>query len=592
MAVSSLGDILQNLKNKAKDSSIGQKVGSSKALERLNRAAESMSKKLGLMSKQEGPKTSTNELVRKFLASKPAEDNKDKPAEDAWNDYVATELPEVLKLQMANEIAKKKENEQRLELLKQELGISKKQASTLETELGLLDSFKSFGKDPLVNTAIDIAKKSFKDDFDQKTAIFNKLYNKELSAFSKFSGMDVGQKPGIAPEKAEKEKAAPESKAPVEKVRPERPLQATIVPEEPKREIARPDKSGMEGIRDELAAICKAIKAIGTTAQPEQDVAAVQPAPEKVTPEATTDTTPVQPEPDKNAPVAQTAQDVADTAESAKDMAKKAKEALGKTPAAPLPATPAVPAVPATPAKGKGLLAGLAATLKNLPKALSSLGGVILKGLGPLGWLVTIGQAINGVIPVFSSTFGALYDVLRMAGPFLITLVMDAVTSLLSGLNLLGMAINEAIHLIPGTGDSLREKAEKSGKLGEARMKYNAMKAPAEAAGRSAAEGTYARDTTTNPIPEVKVDVAPTPVITQVEPEVTVPAVTREETPVTTPEEERSYRERPAPAPVQDRRPAQEQNAVLEALKRISAPQNPGTTPVFVSNPYLAPFTI
>jgi hypothetical protein len=222
-------------------------------------------------------------------------------------------------------------------------------------------------------------------------------------------------------------------------------------------------------------------------------------------------------------------------------------------------------------------LGGLGTALGGaISKGLSSLSGVLFKALGPLDWLVSIGQSIDGVVPVFSSTFGALHDVLRMAGPFLTALAIEGVTTLLTGINGIAFALDELIHVLPGMGDSMREQAEKSGAMATARARAHADAEKVEKA-QEQSRGGFTPFAPLASAGGVTVSRQGAPVLD------------RNETALTTPSEERAIM---APAPAAPAPATPDQSPLVSALQRITAPQNPGTTAIFPVNPYLQPFAV
>jgi hypothetical protein len=220
-------------------------------------------------------------------------------------------------------------------------------------------------------------------------------------------------------------------------------------------------------------------------------------------------------------------------------------------------------------------LGGLGSALTStISKGLSSLGNVLFKALGPLGWLASIGQSIDGVLPIFSSTFGALYDVLRMAGPFLTALAIEGVTTLLTGINGIAFALDEVVSALPMMGDSMREKAENSGAMAAARARAQADAEKVEKS-QEQSRGGFVPFNPLAGVGGVRIGRAAVP--------------TRNELPLTTPSEERAMAETATPAPA----PApQDQSALVAALQRITAPQNPGTTAIMPSSPYLQTFAV
>lgn len=513
------------------------------------RGLTGLEKKLGEMAAAyEASAVSNSEdaraLIRELLTSQKKANQQQTDLNAQWRDLAESYFPQISKEQLLNEIAKRKETQKRLDLLKQELGLDKErweiakeqrkasiqpEVQKLDTQMGLLDKFGGLGKDPVVGNLVTALKANLQGKKDTLT----KGADKDIAEMDKefqlrtaaFDAMTKQREQNIATftQKAQKAFAG----------------------------ITRDTKEGGK-------------PPIAKNAPAEDPVDTEPPVANAGTPTPTQDNTP---------PVAQKLSEKAADAALDKMMASQPELNTGVAPVANNTATAATGALGSK--VGALNLGGIGNALSGvISKGLSSLGNMLFKALGPLGWLTSIGQSIDGVLPIFSSTFGALYDVLRLAGPFITSLALEGVTTLLTGLNGIASIIDEFIHFFKG--QSMREKAEKSGALESARARaQEAVQKRDEAVAE--ARGGF---TAYNPLAGVgDVRVGRT----------AAPTLLRNETALTTPSEERAMAETavsiPAPAP-------QDQSALVAALQRITAPQNPGTTAIMPSSPYLQTFVV
>lgn len=488
-------------------------------------------------------------LIRELLTSQKKANEQQSDLNAQWRDLAESYFPQISREQLLNEIAKRKETQKRLDLLKQELGLDKErwdiakeqrkaatqpQVQKLDTEMGLLDKFGGLGKDPVVGNLVNALranlqgrKDTLTKGMDKDIAEMDKEYELRMAAFSDLSKQreqDIGAF----------------------------------------QRMAREAFAGMTRTREQGGKPAAAKTPPVARVRPEQ--ATEPPVANAGTPIPTQNNTP---------PVAQKLSEKAADAAIDKMVASQPELPTGVAPVAKNTATAATGVLGS---KGGFLdLGGIGSALTStISKGLSSLGNVLFKALGPLGWLVSIGQSIDGVLPIFSSTFGALYDVLRMAGSFLTSLAIEGVTTLLTGINGIAFALDEVVHALPGTGDSIREKAEKSGTMGAARAKATAESIRLEET-LDKAKGGF---TTFNPLSSIggaRIGRKSAPVLS------------RNEATLTTLSEERALTETAVstPAPVQP-----DQSPLVAALQRITAPQNPGTTAIMPSSPYLMPFTV
>lgn len=575
MAVS-LGDVMQALRADAGgkvpgelppgfkatlDTYTGSYTSTMNALQRsYDKGLAGLTAKIGEMAaKYEATAVANSDdaraLIRELLLSQKNANQQQEDLNAQWRDLAESYFPQISREQLLNEIAKRKETQKRLDLLKQELGLDKErwdiakeqrkaaiqpQVQKLDTEMGLLDKFGGLGKDPVVGNLVTALKTNLqgrKDTLtkgaDKDIAEMEKEHELRMAAFSDLSKQreqDIGAF----------------------------------------QKMAHGAFAGMTGTREQGG------KPAAAKTPPVARVLPEQPAEPATEPPVATRATPQPPAPPSEPPVARKLSEQAADEAINKMMASQPDLPTGVAPKG-VPAGKAI-AVGALGAKtGAVNLGGLGTALGGaISKGLSSLSGVLFKALGPLGWLVSIGQSINGVVPVFSSTFGALHDVLRMAGPFLTSLAIEGVTTLLTGINGIAFALDELIHVLPGMGDSMREQAEKSGAMATARARAQADAEKVEKA-QEQSRGGFTPFAPLASAGGVTVSRQGAPVLA------------RNETALTTPSEERAIM---APAPAAPAPATPDQSPLVSALQRITAPQNPGTTAIFPVNPYLQPFAV
>lgn len=572
MAVS-LGDVMQALRADAGgkvpgelppglkatlDTYTGSYTSTMNALQRsYDKGLAGLTAKIGEMAaKYEATAVANSDdaraLIRELLLSQKNANQQQEDLNAQWRDLAESYFPQISREQLLNEIAKRKETQKRLDLLKQELGLDKErwdiakeqrkaaiqpQVQKLGTEMGLLDKFGGLGKDPVVGNLVTALKANLqgrKDTLtkgaDKDIAEMEKEHELRMAAFSDLSKQreqDIGAF----------------------------------------QKMAQGAFAGMTGTREQGG------KPAAAKTPPVARVLPEQPAEPATEPPVATPQPPVPP---SEPPVARKLSEQAADEAINKMMASQPDLPTGVAPKG-VPAGKAI-AVGALGAKtGAVNLGGLGTALGGaISKGLSSLSGVLFKALGPLDWLVSIGQSIDGVVPVFSSTFVALHDVLRMAGPFLTALAIEGVTTLLTGINGIAFALDELIHVLPGMGDSMREQAEKSGAMATARARAQADAEKVEKA-QEQSRGGFTPFAPLASAGGVTVSRQGAPVLA------------RNETALTTPSEERAIM---APAPAAPAPATPDQSPLVSALQRITAPQNPGTTAIFPVNPYLQPFAV
>ena len=574
MAVS-LGDVMQSLRadaggkvpgelspglKAALDTYTGSYTSTMNALQRsYDKGLAGLTAKIGEMAaKYEATAVANSDdaraLIRELLLSQKNANQQQEDLNAQWRDLAESYFPQISREQLLNEIAKRKESQKRLDLLKQELGLDKErwdiakeqrkaaiqpQVQKLDTEMGLLDKFGGLGKDPVVGNLVTALKANLQGKKDTLTkgadkdiAEMEKEHELRMAAFSDLSKQreqDIGAF----------------------------------------QKMAQGAFAGMTGTREQGG------KPAAAKTPPVARVLPEQPAEQATESPGATRSAPQPPAPPSEPPVAQKLSEQAADEAISKMMASQPDLPTGVAPVVQNTANAATGALGSK--VGALNLGGIGNALSGvISKGLSSLGNVLFKALGPLGWLTSIGQSIDGVLPIFSSTFGALYDVLRMAGPFLTALAIEGVTTLLTGINGIAFALDELIHVLPGMGDSMREQAEKSGAMATARARAQADAEKVEKA-QEQSRGGFTPFAPLASAGGVTVSRQGAPVLA------------RNETALTTPSEERAIM---APAPAAPAPATPDQSPLVSALQRITAPQNPGTTAIFPVNPYLQPFAV
>ena len=563
---STLSDLLQSLRSDAEGKVEGDlSPVLMKALETYSRSYSAtmsslqksyergltgLEKKLGEMAAAyEATAVSNSEdaraLIRELLTSQKKANQQQSDLNAQWRDLAESYFPQISKEQLLNEIAKRKETQKRLDLLKQELGLDKErweiakeqrkasiqpEVQKLDTQMGLLDKFGGLGKDPVVGNLV--------------TALKANLQGKK-DTLTKGADKDI----------AEMDKEFQLRTAAFDAMTKQREQNIATFTQSAQKAFAGITRDTKEGGKPPIA----------KNAPAEEPVDTEPPVATKVAPQP--------PAPPSEPPVAQKLSEQAADEAINKMMASQPDLPTGVAPVTQKTANVATGALGSK--VGALNLGGIGNALSGvISKGLSSLGNVLFKALGPLGWLSAIGQSVDSVLPIFSSTFGALYDVLRLAGPFITSLALEGVTTLLTGINGIASIIDEFIHFFKG--QSMREKAEKSGALESARARAQEAVQKRDEAIVEARGGFTAFDPLAG-VGGVRVG------------RTAAPTLLRNETALTTPSEERAMAETavsiPAPAP-------QDQSPLVAALQRITAPQNPGTTAIMPSSPYLQPFAV
>lgn len=226
-----------------------------------------------------------------------------------------------------------------------------------------------------------------------------------------------------------------------------------------------------------------------------------------------------------------------------------------------------------------GFVAGgdIAKALGGIVGKLGSLASSALKFLGPWAFVANALMSFDRLVPLISDGAGALMDMSKLIMPLTVTALMEGFAGLLQ-------AINALINVMPGTTNmdkktAARKKELLPGYQAEADAQFEANQRRKQAI---TGYGTFVVDTTSarrNGIGSV--------------------AVTRRETALTSPSEAAAITEqaRAAQAPalnqyqVADWNKQQEQNQAMRESVMVAA-KTPGTTPIMVANPAMAPWNV
>lgn len=224
-------------------------------------------------------------------------------------------------------------------------------------------------------------------------------------------------------------------------------------------------------------------------------------------------------------------------------------------------------------------LGGIGKALGGIATKLGSLAGSALKFLGPWGMVASALMSFDRLVPIFSSLAGALMDLTKLIMPLLISTTIEGFAQILGGINGLITLLDNA----PLIGRKWTKESSTQAALTAERDKEAQRQATLKENKRQAAQGGQAIDTTS-----ARRGVAmPT-------------TITRRETALTTPAEATAISEQvaaataPGPQQYQLSDWQQQQGTQNRDLREavIAASKNPGTTPIMVGNPALAPFPV
>ena len=223
-------------------------------------------------------------------------------------------------------------------------------------------------------------------------------------------------------------------------------------------------------------------------------------------------------------------------------------------------------------------LGGIGKALGGIATKLGSLAGSALKFLGPWGMVASALMSFDRLVPIFSSLAGALMDLTKLIMPLLISTTIEGFAQILGGINGLITLLDNA----PLIGRKWTKESSTQAALTAERDKEAQRQATLKENKRQAAQGGQAIDTTS-----ARRGVA-------------MPTITRRETALTTPAEATAISEQvaaakaPGPQQYQLSDWQQQQGTQNRDLRDavIAASKNPGTTPIMVGNPALAPFPV
>lgn len=223
-------------------------------------------------------------------------------------------------------------------------------------------------------------------------------------------------------------------------------------------------------------------------------------------------------------------------------------------------------------------LGGIGKALGGIATKLGSLAGSALKFLGPWGLVASALMSFDRLVPIFSSLAGALMDLTKLIMPLLISTTIEGFAQILGGINGLITLLDNA----PLIGRKWTKESSTQAALTAERDKEAQRQATLKENKLQAAQGGQSIDTTS-----ARRGVA-------------MPTITRRETALTTPAEATAISEQvaaataPGPQQYQLSDWQQQQGTQNRDLRDavIAASKNPGTTPIMVGNPALAPFPV
>ena len=223
---------------------------------------------------------------------------------------------------------------------------------------------------------------------------------------------------------------------------------------------------------------------------------------------------------------------------------------------------------------------GVTKALGGIVDTLGSLASSAIKFLGPWALVANAVMAFDRLVPIVSDLAGAVMDMTKLIMPLIVSSIVETGAQILGGINGLINLFDHAKLIGPHWTD---ENSEVQQALTNEREKETLRQAELKKAKHESAQGGVAIDTTSS-----RKGVVVRPTVTN-----------RREMPITSPSEENAIKEQarvsqePAPTRNQasERQQQQEQNrAFRESI--IAASRNPGTTPIMVLNPSLAPWVV
>lgn len=222
-------------------------------------------------------------------------------------------------------------------------------------------------------------------------------------------------------------------------------------------------------------------------------------------------------------------------------------------------------------------MGGMTKALGGIVSKLGVLANSALKFLGPWGMVASAIMSFDRLVPIVSDLAGAIMDLTKLIMPLLVSTAIEGFAQIMGGFNGLISLFDQSF-----LGRGWHEDAEVVSKVDAAKKQAEADAAKRAESKRQAAQGGVAVDTTSAGKGA----------------SVGQPVLQRRETALTSPAEANAVSEQ-ARASVQpqqayamaDWREQQQQNkAMRESV--MAAASNPGTTPVMVANPSLAPWMV
>ena len=221
----------------------------------------------------------------------------------------------------------------------------------------------------------------------------------------------------------------------------------------------------------------------------------------------------------------------------------------------------------------------IGSALGSMSAKLGTLASSSLKFLGPWGMVASAVMSFDRLVPIISQGVGAILDITKVIMPLLVSSIIEGFAQ---GVGALNGLINLLDHA-PLFGRKWTESGEVTKAVVSERDKEAQRQTKLSTAKKQAALGGGTLDTT-SAVKGVNAGFA----------QVGKPLVTRQETTLTNPAEAARVSAPPPQEPQQnfsmgDWKQQTEQNqAMREAV--IAASNNPGTTPIMVSSPYMEPW--
>ena len=219
-------------------------------------------------------------------------------------------------------------------------------------------------------------------------------------------------------------------------------------------------------------------------------------------------------------------------------------------------------------------LSGIGKLIGGIVGPIKSIAGSFLKFLGPWGFVANALMSFDRLVPIISDGAGALMDMAKLIMPLTMTALMEGFATLVS-------AINSLINMLPGTTNMDKATKKRTKELQNVYQSEADAQFAKEQEIKSALAGMGATVTDTTSANFVRA----TPV--------------RRETALTTPSEARAISEQaratqesaPNQYQLADWKEQKEQNQALRESVMVAA-KNPGTTPIMVANPAMAPWAV